>query len=191
MEHLLNLGHKKILFLHGREGNVNFDLRYQTYCSILKKNSLEPLVLKTGGEDSETAYRKVKTFLPLHKEITAIFGGNDGNALGALRAVKELGLNVPKDISLIGFDDIPEAGKSEPPLTTLHIPIEEMGRLGVETLLKRIENQNKDLPVKIFLPTRLIIRQSTVSDADEKITKKVAQEKRVAEIKRITDPHLK
>lgn len=161
MRHLLKLGHRKILFLYGREGSINFDLRFKTYLEIMKENNLKPLVFKTQTENAEDVYRRLKDFLPFKEEITAIFGSNDGNALGALRVVKEKGFRVPESLSIVGFDDIPEAEKSEPPLTTLRVPLQEMGKIGVETLLKKIEREDRGLPLKILVPTKLIIRGST------------------------------
>jgi LacI family transcriptional regulator len=94
--------------------------------------------------------------------FTAIFAFNDISAIGSISALREAGLSVPEDVSVIGFDDIPAAAYNYPALTTIKQPLREMGRLAAEHLLNRISNgpQSK-FPEEIMVEPELIIRQST------------------------------
>jgi LacI family transcriptional regulator len=90
---------------------------------------------------------------------TAIFASNDMSAFGAMDAARERGLRIPEDISIIGFDDIPQASFVYPKLTTVRQPLEQMGQIAVKLLLEQIEDQSRP-PQRIALATQLIIRDS-------------------------------
>jgi len=92
---------------------------------------------------------------------TAVFAANDHMALGAMEAIRRAGLDVPKDISVVGFDDVTEARRSDPPLTTIRQPLEEMAVMAAKLLLKEMEGKlPKKRPAPVVLQGRLVIRES-------------------------------
>lgn len=95
------------------------------------------------------------------KGITALFCANDMTAIGAMRALKEDGYRIPDDISIIGIDDIPTSQYMSPALTTVHIPIEELGNMTVKLLIDRIEGKH-NLPLKVFLPFSIVERETCI-----------------------------
>ena len=99
----------------------------------------------------------VQRLLPA--EPSAIFVASDTMAIGALKALRQAGREVPQDIALISFDDIPAASATEPPLTTVRQPIRRMAALAVETLLDLVEHPGSG-PRRMVLPTQLVIRES-------------------------------
>jgi LacI family transcriptional regulator len=106
-----------------------------------------------------------KAFLELENPPTLIFASNDIMAMAAMDAVRERGLRVPEDISVLGFDDIPQASLVRPALTTVRQPLEQMGRVATQMLLEIFKNPESK-PKRIELPTELIIRDSTAKPKD-------------------------
>ncbi len=157
VHYLHQSGHVQIAYV----GEKNNEVRYQGYCDAIRELGL-PLrrenILITPFS-SEGGYLGVQKFLEKPLEVTAFFCGNDSTAIGALKAVKEHGLKVPKDISFIGIDDIETAQYVSPMLTTIHIPMEELGKMAAKILIDRME-YGKSLPVKVELPFSLTIRES-------------------------------
>lgn len=96
-----------------------------------------------------------------YKDFTAVFCFNDIAAIGALRALKDAGLRVPEDVSVVGFDDIQSAAFSTPSLTTVRQPLFEMGQQGAKILLDRIANREADYASEIVMAPELIVREST------------------------------
>lgn len=159
--HLIQNGRKKIATITcAMNTSVGID-RFEGYKKALYAYGLhfsEHLVAE--GEFSEpSGYQAAKSLLP--QQPDAIFVGSDTMALGAIRAIKEAGLDVPRDIAVVGFDDLPPATQSNPPLTTIRQPIRRFGAKAVETLLDISENTS-GIPRHIILGTELIIRGSTV-----------------------------
>jgi LacI family transcriptional regulator len=103
----------------------------------------------------------MQALLKKTRDFTAIFCFNDIAAIGAIRALKDAGLAVPEDVSVVGFDDIQSAAYSTPSLTTVRQPLTEMGKRGAQVLLDRIANREKEFPSKIVMAPKLIIREST------------------------------
>jgi LacI family transcriptional regulator len=91
---------------------------------------------------------------------TAFFCLNDNIAYGCMRALRERGINLPGDISIIGFDDLPSSGLTEPPLTTIRVSTRQIGRAALEKLAERISGSTEDLPVNVFISGKLISRGS-------------------------------
>ena len=108
----------------------------------------------------QLGYPFAKQLLERKVPFTALFAYNDLSALGAIRAFQEVGIRVPHDVSVVGFDDIQGAAYNTPSLTTVRQPLTRMGNLAAETLLERIEG-NKDYPGEIAIQPELIIREST------------------------------
>ena len=157
MEHLISLGHKHIGYI----GETSSENRYLGYKSTLEKYNLlsDASYVASISFSSNEGYTGTKKLLEQNQKITAIFCGNDITAIGALRAIKDFGLEVPKDISVISIDDIDTAQYLSPMLTTVHIPVEEMGKTAAKTLIDRIQGGHT-LPMKINLPCYLAKRES-------------------------------
>lgn len=157
VNYLYQLGHRHICYV----GEKNNETRYQGYCDAMKSLGLpvsrDSVVVSTFT--SEGGYLSVKEYLMKSKKVTAFFCGNDITAIGALKAIREHGLEVPKDISIISIDDIDTAQYVSPMLTTIHIPMEELGKMAAKILIDRIE-YGKSLPIKVELPFTLTVRES-------------------------------
>lgn len=157
VNHLFQLGHRKISYV----GEKSNETRYRGYCDAMKLLELplkrESIIISPFT--SEGGYLAVKEFLAKKPEITAFFCGNDITAIGVLKAVKEHGFEVPKDISIISIDDIDTVQYVSPMLTTIHVPMEELGKMAAKILIDRMEN-GKTLPMKIELPFSLAFRDS-------------------------------
>ncbi|RAO99180.1 hypothetical protein PW5551_05360 [Petrotoga sp. 9PW.55.5.1] len=160
-EYLIFLGHKKIAFLEGSKVAWDSKARFEGYLKALKAHSLEfnPNLVENGNFTKEEGYLATKRLLIKKEKFTAIFSANDQMAIGAIRALKEAGLKVPDDISIVGFDNIEASSIIEPPLTTVSQPIYEMGKKAVDVLVKLI-NKEEVREKKIMLKTKLIERHS-------------------------------
>jgi LacI family transcriptional regulator len=109
----------------------------------------------------EIGYIPMKALLKKTRGFTAIFCFNDIAAIGAIRALSDAGLSVPKDVSVVGFDDIQSAAYSTPSLTTVRQPLTEMGKRGAQILLERIANRESAFPSEIVMAPELVVREST------------------------------
>lgn len=159
--YLIELGHRRIAYIIGQqEMQCSLD-RLAGYRAALEDHDIayDPQLVHAGDFYRPEGYESARRFLALDRPPTAIFAANDLSAFGAMEAVRNCGLSMPDDISIIGFDDILEAQQVHPSLTTVRQPLEEMGRVAVRILLKRLDNP--DLPGRrVELPTELIIRDS-------------------------------
>lgn len=166
MEYLISLGHKHI----GYVGETSDENRYLGYETVLKKSNLpfDDSYIASISFSSNGGYLGTKALLEKNQNITAIFCGNDITAIGAIRAIKDLGLEVPKDISIISIDDIDTAQYLSPMLTTVHIPVEEMGKTAAKILIDRIQGGHT-LPMKINLPCYLAKRESCAPPKKKKL----------------------
>jgi LacI family transcriptional regulator len=162
--YLIDMGHHRIAFVIGLpEMQCSLD-RLDGYRVALETYgiSYDPALIYAGDFFRAEGYEAARKFLALDHPPTAIFAANDASAFGVMEAVRNCGLSVPDDISIIGFDDILESRQVHPPLTTVRQPLEDMGRLAVQILLARLENP--DLPgERAELPTELIVRESCMS----------------------------
>lgn len=164
--YLLSLGHKRIAFIGGALlGSTRTTLegedRFEGYRRALEERGLllEPHLIKNACWDMDLGFQKMKEILREENLPTALFGASDLMSIGAMRAIQEEGLEIPRHISLVSYDNIKMAAYTNPPLTTVHIPKKEIGKVAVQTLMNKI-NKGESLPLKIVLPTRLIIRES-------------------------------
>lgn len=165
MAYLVELGHKKIGMLTGIGKHVSVIERRQGYTEMMQAANLpihkqwiaEGDVTVTGGMETMEKFLAQTTELP-----TAIFAFNDAMAVGALRILHQHNIRVPGDISIVGFDDTDEALHVTPPLTTIHVEKEEMGRIATQLLISRIKRK-KDVRQRVVLTTRLVVRESTRS----------------------------
>jgi LacI family transcriptional regulator len=120
------------------------------------------LVVQLESDDAtpQLGYPFAKKLLARKRPFTALFAYNDISAIGSIRAFQEAGLQVPKDVSVVGFDDIRIAVHNNPSLTTVRQPLEKMGEIAARTLLKRLEDRGSWVP-KIAIEPELVVRDST------------------------------
>jgi LacI family transcriptional regulator len=160
--HLLDLGHRRIALLSGRPDLQSARLREQGYRVALAaaRVPIDETFIRIGGYDFERSAASARELLTAPHKPTAIFGANDVSALAAVRVAGELGIRVPEELSVVGFDNVPEAALATPPLTTVEQPIREMGRRATGLLIDLVD-QKRVASTHVTLATRLVIRQST------------------------------
>jgi len=159
IKYLADLGHEHIGFLGATLEHGSFMERFEGYKAALKKNHLEfkEDFVQTGL--LWNGYGMMEKMFRLPKMPTAIFACNDLMAVRAMAAIQDKGMKVTDDMSIAGFDDIDMSQQIHPPLTTVRVQKEEMGKAGVKRLIQRIKNSNKR-PEKIVVPTELVVRKS-------------------------------
>ncbi len=158
-KHLIQLGNKKIGIITGPQNLIAGLDRFKGYQKALSESNMDlDTELIVEGDFSEMSGYECSVKL-IEQHPDAIFVSNDTMALGALRAMREMKINVPDDIAIVGFDDIPNASSSPIPLTTVRQPTQKMGRAAVNTLLAMIDQKKEIHQNKIF-STELVIRES-------------------------------
>lgn len=162
-EHLISLGHRRIGHIKGRSDLKSAHLRESGYRQALQDAgiSYDPQLVHDGDYQRDLAAIAATDLLTLPQPPTAIFAANDLSALSAIETAKSLGLNVPNDLSVIGFDDIPEAAQSMPTLSTVRQPMHEMGATAVTLLLSMLAGEEVTQPAQ--MPASLIPRESTAT----------------------------
>lgn len=160
-EYLIGLGHRRIGFITGSMEMVAARQRLEGYQAALRTHHLpaNPALVQNGEFHIPEAYAAALSLLALPDPPTAIFASNDHMALAAIEALRENGLRVPEDMSVVGFDGIPQAAQVHPPLTTVSQPLAVMGRVATQMLLDQLSDPGKPAR-RIELPTELIIRGS-------------------------------
>ncbi|MFF0083076.1 LacI family DNA-binding transcriptional regulator [Streptomyces canus] len=158
--HLLTAGHRRILHLSGEPGLSSAEERRAGYQNALRAHavSYEEELDIAGPYTRTSGYVRTRAALHADLEFTAVFAGSDMVALGALAALREAGLDVPRDVSVVGFDDVPFATDLTPTLTTVRVPYEELGRTAVRLALDHEERLLGD--DHVVLSTQLVVRQS-------------------------------
>jgi LacI family transcriptional regulator len=156
---LLRLGRRRIATITGPENMIAGSDRKSGYLRALRERGIpvEHELIIEGDFSEEGGYQAARRLLPYQPD--AIFAASDTMAIGALRCLREAGLQVPQDVALIGFDDVPAAAHTDPPLTTVRQPIARMGAVAAETLIDLIDNPNSPQR-RIILPTELVMRYS-------------------------------
>jgi LacI family transcriptional regulator len=165
LNHLTSLGHERIAFMKGSPLSSDSKVRWKAICKVAQNLGLKidpELTVQIDIDDStpQLGYPFTKQLLARNKPFTALFGYNDISALGAIRALQEQGLRVPRDVSVMGFDDIPSAAFNTPTLTTVRQPLVRMGQMAAQTLLERIAGKD-DYPSEIAIEPELVEREST------------------------------
>lgn len=162
VQHLFELGHRKIAHIAGHLYTDTGIERMEGYRKALNLADLPlgPGYMIEAGYTEQEGYRAMSKLLLLPDRPTAIFAANDLLAMGAILAMQDQGIRIPDDVSIVGFDDIWVAGRITPPLTTVKVPLHEMGYLAMEVLLRSMK---KPLPEKerIVLEPSLVVRRST------------------------------
>lgn len=156
-KHLHELGHRRVAVLHGTEDVTTSHPRSQGFASVYKEAGIE-VEMVSSGFGWKHGLESMNTLLqrPRHEIPTAIFAANDLCAEGAMRVAKDYGLSIPGDLSVIGYDDTWFAAMTQPPLTTVKMPIAEMGQRAAAMLIDRLEgievtDQNPVLPVSLTI----------------------------------------
>lgn len=165
--HLQRLGHKRIAFIKGQEFSSDTAARWESINKVAARLRIEvspKLMVQLEGDlaSPELGYRVTKRLLERKVRFTALFAFNDVSAIGAIEALRSSRLEVPEDVSVVGFDDIQNAAFQRPQLTTVKQPLKRMGTIAAEALLKRIARPDDDsYPREFVIEPELIVRKST------------------------------
>lgn len=169
--HLLELGHRRIGFVSGSVSSASRRDRLEGYKATLQAAGIEPSadliwmenVSPSDSEEEATEIGRVAALSLLNRpnRPTALFAINDMTAIGLYAGIRELGLRVPQDVSVIGFDDIHLCRAMNPPITTVRQPLEQLMKSAVNLLIGRMEGKNQEAPAAITLVPELMVRGST------------------------------
>jgi DNA-binding LacI/PurR family transcriptional regulator len=182
LTHLWALGHRRIAIMRGPAAIPDSEVRWQSIQEVATEIGLKldrNLVtridaagwsMKAGQHPMapEIGYKPMAALLEKTRDFTAVFCFNDIAAIGAIRALKDAGLNVPGDVSVVGFDDIQSAAYAMPSLTTVRQPLAEMGKRGAQVLLERIGNRDAALPAEIVMEPEFVVRESTAAAPEQR-----------------------
>jgi LacI family transcriptional regulator len=175
LKHLVELGHQKIAILRGHPESADSHHRWNAVEEVAREMRLQldpELIMQIDSTESSPSmgYPFGKRLVESKRPFTALFAYNDISAIGAIRAFQEAGLQVPRDVSVVGFDDIPGAAFHYPSLTTVRQPLRRMGEIAVETLVARIDGEHvdgeridreKDWQREIAVQPEIVVREST------------------------------
>lgn len=164
LQHLYDLGHRKIVFMKGQSVSTDTELRWEATMNTARELGLtidERLTIQLAMDSTspEISYPGIHDLLEHHQKFTAILCFNDISAMGSIRALHDYGLQVPRDISVVGFDDIQSASYHVPSLTTVRQPLKLMGSTAAAALLRRLGHET--LPPLITVEPELMVREST------------------------------
>ncbi len=162
--HLYRLGHRKIAYMHGQPFSSDSQTRWQSTMQVARALSLEvpnDLIIQLDKDlnTPELGYPGIHQLLLRRRDFTAVLCFNDVSAIGSIRALHDAGLEVPADVSVLGFDDIQAAAYIVPSLTTIRQPLQHMGALAASSLLKKLAHEK--LPDIIKVDPELVVREST------------------------------
>jgi LacI family transcriptional regulator len=160
--YLIDQGHKRIAVITGGPSNIESQERLRGYQMAFTEKHLVPnKSLEFEGDFTQkSGYESVKEIFKLKNIPTAIFAFNDSMAIGAVKAIREEGFRIPFDISVCGFDDTPMAKYISPSLTSVHVPISELGEMAINRVFDRLQKRTKGASAHLFVPTTLSIRSS-------------------------------
>jgi len=166
IRHLYEQGHRKIAFMKGHRHVMDTEYRWKAMMQIAQEFGVQPtpertVQMRTSNWSPEVGYEPAKQLTEVTRDFTALVCFNDTAAIGAIRALHEVGLKVPENVSVIGFDDIVGAQFHVPSLTTIRQPLARMGRLAASILLDRIANPENTYAPTIMVKPKLIVREST------------------------------
>lgn len=162
-EYLIGLGHRHIAFIGGDVTIGNFGERCRGYREALEAAHIPFRERLVQGGRTVGGYDSVMAVLDRDPDVTAVFACNDANALAAMRALRARGMEVPRDISIIGFDDIPAAAQAWPPLTTMRVPKAAMGEKATQRIVQKIEEPPGAAPHEIVFTPELVVRESAAA----------------------------
>jgi DNA-binding LacI/PurR family transcriptional regulator len=165
IEHLKDLGHEKIAFIQGQVFSSDSEERWSAIAEAAKDLGIAirpELTIRIESTDStpQVGFPVTQELLARKEQFTALFAYNDISAIGAIWALREAGLRVPQDVSVVGFDDIPGAAFANPGLTTVRQPLVRMGEIAAQTLVSHIE-EGDGYHAEIAIEPEFIVRDST------------------------------
>ncbi len=163
VHYLAQLGHRRIAHVIGPSRNRSTNERFVGYQEAMRELGLELRQewLHRGSYNTESGVEAAERFLAAPERPTAVFSGNDEMATGLIHRMRVAGIECPRDISVIGFDDVSFAPYYNPPLTTMRQPREEIGRVATRSLIDLIEGLGRSEPLHVVLNSELVVRQST------------------------------
>jgi LacI family transcriptional regulator len=175
LTHLYSLGHRRIAVMRGPRAIPDSEFRWEAIQQVAQEINLKldpALIIRIDSAGwsmkdgyhpmaPEIGYKPMQVLLEKTRDFTAIFCFNDIAAIGAIRTLRDAGLNVPGDVSVVGFDDILSAAYYTPSLTTVRQPLTEMGKRGAQVLLERIANREAPFPSEIVMAPELVVRESS------------------------------
>lgn len=161
--HLVELGHRRIAYLMGNDDLASFIPRRAGFCMALEAAGIEanPRWIQMSHFDGSLALAQARELLLEAQPPTAFFAGNDNIAMGVIEAARSLGIAVPGELSVIGFDDVPAASFSTPQLTTVRQPLKQIGETATQLLIDCIREPKSREPITRLLTPELIVRDTT------------------------------
>ncbi|MFB7512326.1 LacI family DNA-binding transcriptional regulator [Streptomyces sp. NPDC056144] len=156
-EHLIALGRTRVATICGRPDTEVGRTRHRGYRDAMLAAGLAPYPPEAGDFTEPSGAAAMAALLARHPDLDGVFAASDNMAAGALRVLREAGRRVPADVAVVGFDDLAVARLAEPPLTTVHQPVEGLGREMARMLVALVEGRT---PTPLILPTRLVLRGS-------------------------------
>jgi len=167
-EHLIRNGRRRVAHITGRLDLADGQDRMVGYRTALERAGYpyDPQLIVEGQFSYESGYYAMKTLL--HQKFDAVFIPSDTAARGAMRAIEEAGLRIPDDIAIVGFDDLEDAARTNPPLTTIRQPVQQKGAAALTLLLDLIDGRVEN-PYQVILPLQLVIRQSCGANITQQI----------------------
>ncbi len=166
IRHLYDLGHRKIAFMKGPPSIIDSEFRWDAMMDVARELGVAPtsertVQLTSGGWTPQVGYDPTQRLLDATHDFTALIAFNDTTAIGAIRVLHEAGMQVPRDVSVVGFDDIASAQFHVPSLTTIRQPLKHMGKLAASILLDRIANPESPYAANVPVKPALMVREST------------------------------
>ena len=167
LDHLVGLGHREIAFIKGQAFSSDTATRWNAICETAERLGLGmPPELQTeligDAPNHEPGYEATRRLLAKGGRFTALFAFNDVSAIGAVRALREAGLRVPEDVSVVGFDDVQSAAFQHPALTTVRQPLHDMGMLAANAIVAQVTSGKAAEGRRIVVEPELLVRESTV-----------------------------
>lgn len=158
-QHLIEHGHTRIAMLSGPEAWPSNQARLRGYRQAMLERSLQPLEVHDRETTLESGMRTMQAALEKTAEVSAVFAANDSMALGAIRAARTVGRETPRDLAVIGFDDLDWAEHADPPLSTVKVYKRRMGAVAARRLIELLQGED-DAPIRSSVSTSLIVRSS-------------------------------
>jgi LacI family transcriptional regulator len=168
LRHLYDFGHRRIAFMKGQRFSLDSEARWKSIADIAQEIGITVrpelcIYLEDNSWSPELGYPPTRELLARTRDFTALFCFNDTAAIGAMRAIEDAGLNCPRDISVIGFDDIIVAEYFNPRLTTVRQPLHKMGWTAAQLLIKRIQSPDEPYAEEVWFEPELVVRESTMN----------------------------
>ncbi|KAB2920232.1 MAG: LacI family transcriptional regulator [Bacteroidetes bacterium] len=161
VHHLIRLGHRRIAIIKGLENSYDARQRYEGYRTAMETHGLGTMMRVAAGAYTIPSGRTAAAeLLASGERPTALFVSNDAMAVGAMEAIAEQGLSVPRDIAVVGFDDIPMSQYAKPPLTTIRVDLHLFGETAMKRIVAAVRDKQKHRTERMMVGFELIVRQS-------------------------------